>query len=312
MVPYFDQDGVHEIYRSWRSLLEEYPGQRIAVAEAWAKSFERTARYVRPDELHQAFNFKFLNAPWDATRLRELITTSLAAMHAVDAPTTWTLSNHDVVRHASRYAEGDPARGLRRARAAALLMLALPGSAYLYQGEELGLPEVTDIPDDMRRDAIRPGAVPQRTAHPPHRSRTGSRPLRRVARPRPRDTRVPPRQRAGRAGMHRQHHGRTGHRPDRRARHPAAVLRGTAGQPRRRHCSSRGRQHQLVAHRLTPRRTYRDRADRSGCRGAPTGRTSADRTVQHGEAADQSRRRGFAVDPRTTSSGWNTNSPRWA
>ncbi|MEV0194062.1 glycoside hydrolase family 13 protein [Kitasatospora purpeofusca] len=152
LVPYFDQDGVHEIYRSWRSLLEEYPGQRIAVAEAWAKSFERTARYVRPDELHQAFNFKFLNAPWDATRLRELITTSLAAMHAVDAPTTWTLSNHDVVRHASRYAEGDPARGLRRARAAALLMLALPGSAYLYQGEELGLPEVTDIPDDMRRD----------------------------------------------------------------------------------------------------------------------------------------------------------------
>ncbi len=152
LVPYFDQDGVHEIYRSWRSLLEEYPGQRIAVAEAWAKSLDRTARYVRADELHQAFNFKFLNAPWDAGRLRELITASLATMRAVDAPTTWTLSNHDVVRHASRYADGDPARGLRRARAAALLMLALPGSAYLYQGEELGLPEVTDIPDDMRRD----------------------------------------------------------------------------------------------------------------------------------------------------------------
>ncbi|MEU5384500.1 glycoside hydrolase family 13 protein [Kitasatospora cineracea] len=152
LVPYFDQDGVHEIYRSWRSLLEEYPGQRIAVAEAWTRSLDRTARYVRPDELHQAFNFKFLNAPWDAARLRELIATSLEAMRAVDAPTTWTLSNHDVIRHATRYAEGDPALGLRRARAAALLMLALPGSAYLYQGEELGLPEVTDIPDEVRQD----------------------------------------------------------------------------------------------------------------------------------------------------------------
>ncbi|MFD9593661.1 glycoside hydrolase family 13 protein [Kitasatospora sp. NPDC059973] len=151
-VPYFDQDGVHEIYRSWRGLLEEYPGQRIAVAEAWSRTLDRTARYVRPGELHQAFNFKFMNAPWDDVRLRELITMSLAAMGTVDAPTTWTLSNHDVIRHTTRYAEGDPARGLRRARAAALLMLALPGSAYLYQGEELGLPEVTDIPDEVRRD----------------------------------------------------------------------------------------------------------------------------------------------------------------
>ncbi len=152
LVPYFDQDGVHEIYRSWRTLLEEYPGQRIAVAEAWTRTLDRTARYVRPGELHQAFNFKFLNAAWDAAELRELISLSLETMLAVDAPTTWTLSNHDVIRHASRYAEGDPARGLRRARAAALLMLALPGSAYLYQGEELGLPEVTDIPDEVRQD----------------------------------------------------------------------------------------------------------------------------------------------------------------
>ncbi|WP_371483071.1 glycoside hydrolase family 13 protein [Kitasatospora sp. NBC_00315] len=152
LVPYFDQDGVHEIYRSWRAVLEEYPGNRIAVAEAWTSTLDRTARYVRPGELHQAFNFKFLNAAWDAVQLRELVTLSLESMRAVDAPTTWTLSNHDVVRHASRYADGDAARGLRRARAAALLMLALPGSAYLYQGEELGLPEVTDLPDEVRQD----------------------------------------------------------------------------------------------------------------------------------------------------------------
>ncbi|MER5885179.1 alpha-amylase family glycosyl hydrolase [Streptomyces sp. NPDC001941] len=146
VLPFFDQDGVHEIHRSWRRLLEEYGGERVAVAEAWAPSPERLALYVRPDELHQAFNFQFLTCPWDAEALRGVIDSSLAATRAVGAPTTWVLSNHDVVRHATRL--GSP----ERARAAALLMLALPGSAYLYQGEELGLPEVADLPDEVRRD----------------------------------------------------------------------------------------------------------------------------------------------------------------
>ncbi|WP_043260732.1 alpha-amylase family glycosyl hydrolase, partial [Streptomyces sp. e14] len=140
-VPYFDQDGVHEIYRSWRRILDEYTGERIAVAEAWTPTVERSALYLRPDELHQAFNFSYLTTGWNAADLREVIDRSLQAMNAVHAPATWVLSNHDVVRHSTRLAEGDPARGLRRARAATLLMLALPGSAYLYQGEELGLPE---------------------------------------------------------------------------------------------------------------------------------------------------------------------------
>ncbi|MFF8991012.1 glycoside hydrolase family 13 protein [Streptomyces sp. NPDC014983] len=151
-VPYFDQDGVHDVYRSWRRILDEYPGERIAVAEAWTPTVERSALYLRPDELHQAFNFDYLGAGWNATELRDVVDRSLRAMNAVHAPTTWVLSNHDVVRHSTRLAEGDPARGLRRARAATLLMLALPGSAYLYQGEELGLPEVVDLPDEVRQD----------------------------------------------------------------------------------------------------------------------------------------------------------------
>ncbi|GGU18878.1 glycoside hydrolase family 13 protein [Streptomyces lavendofoliae] len=149
-LPFFDQDGVHEIHRAWRRLLDTYAGERIAVAEAWAPSAERLALYVRPDELHQAFNFQFLNCPWDAASLRRVIDDSLRATASVGAPTTWVLSNHDVVRHTTRYGEGDT--GLRRARAAALLMLALPGSAYVYQGEELGLPEVTELPDEVRQD----------------------------------------------------------------------------------------------------------------------------------------------------------------
>ncbi|MEU2871362.1 glycoside hydrolase family 13 protein [Streptomyces olivoreticuli] len=153
VLPFFDQDGVHEIHRSWRALLDSYEGERIGVAEAWAPTSERLALYVRPDELHQAFNFQFLNCAWDADAMRTVIDESLAATLSVGAPTTWVLSNHDVVRHTTRYGAGDLGElGLRRARAAALLMLALPGSAYVYQGEELGLPEVVDLPDEVRQD----------------------------------------------------------------------------------------------------------------------------------------------------------------
>ncbi|MFJ9419262.1 glycoside hydrolase family 13 protein [Streptomyces sp. NPDC101227] len=147
ILPFFDQDGVHDIYRTWRAVLEEYAGERIAVAEAWTPSTERTALYLRPDELHQAFNFHYLNTGWDADSLRAVIDESLEAMRPVGAPATWVLSNHDVVRHRTRLGGS-----LDRARAAALLMLALPGSAYIYQGEELGLPEVTDLPDNVRQD----------------------------------------------------------------------------------------------------------------------------------------------------------------
>ena len=159
ILPFFDQDGVHEIYRSWRTILAEYGGDRIAVAEAWTPSAERTALYLRPDELHQAFNFHYLNTGWDAAALREAIDDSLDACAGVGAPTTWVLSNHDVVRHLTRFGGS-----LARARAATLLMLALPGSAYLYQGEELGLPEVTDLPDEVRQDPSFFGRRPGRPA----------------------------------------------------------------------------------------------------------------------------------------------------
>ncbi|MGW1768795.1 glycoside hydrolase family 13 protein [Streptomyces sp. NPDC002073] len=163
VMPFFDQDAVHEIYRSWRRILDEYEGDRVLVAEAWTPTVERTALYVRPDEMHQAFNFQYLTTAWDAAELREVIDGSLAAMRPVGAPTTWVLSNHDVTRHATRFAnppglgtqlreQGDRELGLRRARAATVLMLALPGSAYVYQGEELGLPDVTDLPDEVRQD----------------------------------------------------------------------------------------------------------------------------------------------------------------
>ncbi|WP_199422037.1 glycoside hydrolase family 13 protein [Actinotalea solisilvae] len=166
--PMWDQEGVHDIYRAWHRVLAEYDGDRCLVAEAWVEPLSRLARYVRPDEMHQAFNFSFLTTLWDAPALREVVTASLGASDAVGAPTTWVLSNHDVVRHASRLGlevpgtkpngigVGDPQPdeelGLRRARAATLLMLGLPGSAYLYQGEELGLPEHTTLDDAERED----------------------------------------------------------------------------------------------------------------------------------------------------------------
>lgn len=166
--PMFDQEGVHDIYRAWHRVLAGYDGDRALVAEAWVEPLTRLARYVRPDEMHQAFNFSFLTTPWDAAALRSVVTASLVASDGVGAPTTWVLSNHDVVRHASRLGLSTPGArpngigvgdeqpdeelGLRRARAASLLMLGLPGSAYLYQGEELGLPEHTSLDDDLRQD----------------------------------------------------------------------------------------------------------------------------------------------------------------
>lgn len=166
--PMFDQDGVHDIYRAWRAVLDEYDGDRMLVAEAWVEPLSRLARYVRPDEMHQAFNFAFLATGWDAPALRAVIAASYAVNDSVGAPTTWVLSNHDVVRHTSRLGlpvpgsrpngighgddQPDEELGLRRARAATLLMLGIPGSAYLYQGEELGLPEHTALDDDLRQD----------------------------------------------------------------------------------------------------------------------------------------------------------------
>ncbi|WP_270887591.1 glycoside hydrolase family 13 protein [Pedococcus sp. 5OH_020] len=169
MPPMWDQDGVHEVYRSWRKVLDSYgKPDRILCAEAWVRPQERAVRYVRPDEMHQAFNFDFLQAQWRAEDLREVIDSSLKAADSVGAPSTWVLSNHDVVRHASRLGlpvgqrrpngisaqdpQPDRELGLRRARAATLLMLGLPGSAYIYQGEELGLPDSTDLEAQYRQD----------------------------------------------------------------------------------------------------------------------------------------------------------------
>ncbi len=167
-VPYWGQEGVHDVWRDWHRVLAEYEGDRALCAEAWLPTVDETAKWVRPDEMHQAFNFPYAMSEWDAEQLREIISESLRAFPAVGAPATWVLSNHDVIRHATRLAmpghpqghgvgpatEGkpDPAAGLRRARAATALMLALPGSAYVYQGEELGLPEAMELPDDVRED----------------------------------------------------------------------------------------------------------------------------------------------------------------
>jgi len=168
-LPYSDLDGVHEIYREWRKIADSYEDKRVFVGEMWLPDPQRFAMYLRPDELHSAFNFDFLSCPWDAKRLREVVDATLAAHAPVNAPATWVLSNHDVTRHVTRYgrtdttfsfadrqhrAPTDPALGTRRARAAALLTLALPGGVYIYQGEELGLSEVEDLDDEVRQDPV--------------------------------------------------------------------------------------------------------------------------------------------------------------
>ncbi len=149
--PMWDQPEVHDVYRRWHRVLADYPGDRMTVAEAWTQTPESMARFVRSDEMSQAFNFSWLLAPWSARAFAGVISSTLEELAEVDAAPTWVLSNHDVVRHTTRYGGGP--RGLARARAATLAMLALPGSAYLYQGEELGLENV-EIPEELRQDPL--------------------------------------------------------------------------------------------------------------------------------------------------------------
>lgn len=171
--PLFDRDDVHEIFAGWRAVLNEYSPPKAAVAEAWVPFTGRRLQYARPTGLGQAFNFDLLVAPFAAAEFRAIAEKCLVEAAASGASSTWVFSNHDVIRHASRYglpdgtsqagmdawllADGaspvlDVARGVRRARAATLFMLGLPGSAYLYQGEELGLLEVADLPADSLQD----------------------------------------------------------------------------------------------------------------------------------------------------------------
>jgi alpha-glucosidase len=168
--PFWDQEGVHDIYRSWRKILDSYPGERMAVAEAWVSPAARIARYVRADELQNSFNFEMLTTLWKADEIRVKIDNSMAALVEVGAPPSWVFNNHDVVRSIDRLdlgltnngestftRQGDPAkfniaRGTLRAKSATLMTLALPGGTYLYQGEELGLPEVRDLPEDRLTD----------------------------------------------------------------------------------------------------------------------------------------------------------------
>ena len=165
--PFWGQEGVHEIIREWRKIVDEYD-DRIMAAEAWVMPLSRMAKWVRQDEYHQCFNFGYLESPWQAASLKQVIDDSLHEFGSVGAPSTWVLSNHDVIRHATRmgydkipkqgdgigpdYEQPNTERGLRRARAATAFMLGLPGGAYIYQGEELGLPEHTTLEGEYRQD----------------------------------------------------------------------------------------------------------------------------------------------------------------
>jgi alpha-glucosidase len=166
--PHWDVDSVHDVLRRWRTLADSYPDGRVFVAEAVVNGPDRLARYLRPDELHTAFNFDYVHADWDPTELRSVIDSTLKALAPIGAPATWALSSHDEIRHLTRLGRHAPwtpmghrpdtptdlGLGTRRARAAILLTLALPGGAYLYQGEELGLPEVEDLPESVLQDPV--------------------------------------------------------------------------------------------------------------------------------------------------------------
>ncbi|HEU5484320.1 MAG TPA: alpha-amylase family glycosyl hydrolase [Microlunatus sp.] len=181
--PFMNQPHVHDILRRWRTVADSYAdsdlGARVFVSEAWVTPASELAKYIRPDELHTTFNFDALMCEWTAASQRHVIDLTLRETGAVGAPPTWVLANHDTTRVVTRYGrpvtgarfteqgmdfgafagvgsvpEGttDVALGRRRARAAVLLEMALPGGAYVYQGDELGLEEVEDLPEELLQD----------------------------------------------------------------------------------------------------------------------------------------------------------------
>ena len=188
--PFSDMEGLHEIYRSWRKIADSYAGERVLVGEMWLPDMSRAARYLRRDELHSAFNFDFLVCPWEAARFRDVITRTLRAHDEVGAPAAWVLSNHDVTRHVTRYGrQGDTGfafanrlhelpvdreLGTRRARAAALLTLALPGGAVRLPGRGAG---AVGGPGHPRRAAAGPGVGPHERRRPRPRRLPGADPV---------------------------------------------------------------------------------------------------------------------------------------
>ncbi|MCI0688215.1 MAG: glycoside hydrolase family 13 protein [Sporichthyaceae bacterium] len=173
----FNRPEVHAVHRRWRALVDSYrPARELTlVGEIWVPAVAELARYLRPDELRQAFFFDLLTQPWNAAKMRSAIQSGLDNIASTGATVTWVLSNHDVHRTVTRYGQEQPTKtpdpsalievtrnrgpvdvqlGTARAGAGILLLLALPGSVYLYQGEELGLPEVLDLPDEVRQDPI--------------------------------------------------------------------------------------------------------------------------------------------------------------
>jgi len=169
--PLFDRNEVYEIYESWREVLDSYEPPRIAVAECGAP-ISRRVNYANSKSLHQAFNFEFLNASWSAKEYFALTDSAIKRAIHGESSSTWVLSNHDTVRHRSRFglpseiklnewllSEDKPPienreLGASRAMAVIAFLLALPGSTYIYQGEELGLPEVVDLPHEALADPL--------------------------------------------------------------------------------------------------------------------------------------------------------------
>ncbi|MCR3750451.1 alpha-amylase family glycosyl hydrolase [Lentzea californiensis] len=149
-----DQPHSHEVLRGIRKLVDSYPGDRVLVGEVNIRSTARVAEYYGAgDELHMSFNFPPLDAPWDPTVFRMCVREVERELGAMAAWPTWVLSNHDNERHRTRYGGS-----MRRAKAAAVMLLTLRGTPFLFQGEELGLEDATVAGDDRVDPGGRDGA----------------------------------------------------------------------------------------------------------------------------------------------------------
>jgi alpha-glucosidase len=129
----FGHPDVHDVHRRLRALVDEYDRYVVTVGEIHIFDLPEWASYYGEDfdQLHMPFNFHLMTADWSVPSLRAVIEAVLWNV-PVGGWTNWTLGNHDEIRLATRLPEGHD-------RLAALLVLTLRGTPFLYYGDELGM-----------------------------------------------------------------------------------------------------------------------------------------------------------------------------
>jgi len=142
LVGVYQDPSTHAHLRRIRGVLDSYAGDRVMVGEVQLAPSLLAPYYGQNDELQLVFNFGLLRSGWDAALWATVISAAALSNNSAYEWPAWALSNHDTSRQRSRYGGS-----IARARAAAVVLLTLRGTPFLFAGEELGLLDAEVAPE---------------------------------------------------------------------------------------------------------------------------------------------------------------------